>query len=481
MPFTSINIGTCTVLEGRMVAEEILNKLIEGTGSLHRTSIFPCVIFKYKKGINDKPGTPNYDLFRLALKSTAKRLYPNYFNCDWSNQISAVKSDRDMRRKVIRKLPMSAYDRLLDKIKSHKYDDIVKKLKLYVDTNDIVCVDDTEDILEEGSTMGCRTWNGYDINYEDVFVKNLYSFIKTGELANELYLSGAQKDGRGNVAPVTIILPKIAMLAKIESENDKNASAVDIFMDKLSIALEDAKDMLIERNNRIKSQSPKAATFTYENRALVAYDGNPDSVESAILSGTLAIGQIGLAETLQILIGCDQTTDEGMKLAKEIEYVFNDTCSRYKREYSLNFCVYYTPAENLCYTAMSKFKDEFGVIPKVSDKDYFTNSIHVPVWEEVNVFEKIDIESELTGYSNAGCITYVELDDEVDNNIDALEKLVTYAMDKDIPYFAINIPNDTCLDCGYLGNITEDECPQCGSRDIQRLKRVTGLFAKKMP
>lgn len=132
-------------------------------------------------------------------------------------------------------------------------------------------------------------------------------------------------------------------------------------------------------------------------------------------------------------------------------------------------------AENLCYTAMKKFQEQYGKIPNVSDRDYFTNSMHVPVWKEMSPFEKIDIESQLTGYSSAGCITYVELEGAVLNNIDALEQIVNYAMDKDIPYFALNVPNDLCLDCGYTGLIN-DECPQCGGKMIQRLRRVTGYL-----
>lgn len=124
---------------------------------------------------------------------------------------------------------------------------------------------------------------------------------------------------------------------------------------------------------------------------------------------------------------------------------------------------------------MNKFKEKYGEIPKVSDREYFTNSIHVPVWEEISPFDKIDIESELTGYSSAGCITYIELDGSVEKNIKALETLVNYAMDKDIPYFAINIPNDQCLNCGWTGDINT-ACPMCGGEEIQRLRRVTGYL-----
>ena len=131
-------------------------------------------------------------------------------------------------------------------------------------------------------------------------------------------------------------------------------------------------------------------------------------------------------------------------------------------------------AENLCHTALINFRKKYGVIPNVSDKEFFTNSMHVPVWRKMSPFEKIDIESQLTGYSNAGCITYVELPSTTKNNIEALETIVNYAMDHDIPYFAINVPNDTCCDCGYTDEIN-DECPMCGGKNISRLRRVTGL------
>lgn len=132
-------------------------------------------------------------------------------------------------------------------------------------------------------------------------------------------------------------------------------------------------------------------------------------------------------------------------------------------------------AENLCYTAMKKFKEKYGVIPNVSDREYFTNSMHIPVWKKITAYEKIRIESQLTGYSNAGCITYVEFDTAALQNTEALEKIVNYAMDCDIPYFAINVPNDTCLNCGYTG-VFNDKCPMCESENIQQLRRVTGYL-----
>lgn len=306
----------------------------------------------------------------------------------------------------------------------------------------------------------CRTANGYDIN----------GF-------------GQLKDGRGNICPVTIIMPTLAMKARelevdaiMESNNGEPEADIDVvetFINILDDKIHEAKDMLLERFEWICSQSSDSAKFMYENGVMEGYDGK--DIHSALKHGTLAIGQLGLAETLQILIGCDHTEEKGMELAKKIEQLFKDRCVEFKEEYKLNFGVYFTPAENLCFTAMKKFKEEYGEILNVSDKKFFTNSMHVPVWKNMSPFEKIDIESQLTGYSSAGCITYVELQSSVKNNIEALETIVNYAMDKDIPYFAINVPNDMCMSCGYCDDIN-NACPMCGGQEIRRLRRVTGYL-----
>jgi ribonucleoside-triphosphate reductase len=290
---------------------------------------------------------------------------------------------------------------------------------------------------------------------------------------------GQQKDGRGNIAPTTIIMPKLAMMAKGEIGHKD----IDDFMKILDKKIFEAKNSLIDRYQWIASQNPSSATFMYENGTMKGYVPS-EGIRSALKHGTLAIGQLGLAETLQILIGCDHTEERGMELAKRIEQLFKDRCYEFKHElhrdadgyeYYLNFGVYYTPAENLVHTAMMKFQKEYGKIPNISDRTYFTNSIHVPVWKKMSPFEKIDIESELTGYSSAGCITYIESDGAVKDNLDALDAVVQYAMDKDIPYFAINVPNDQCTDCGYTDTI-DDNCPVCGSSNIKRLRRVTGYL-----
>lgn len=292
------------------------------------------------------------------------------------------------------------------------------------------------------STMGCRTANGFDIN----------GF-------------GQLKDGRGNICPVTIILPTIAM----EADRD-----VEKFMKLLTKKIEEAKDMLLERFEWICKQNPKSASFMWENGTMKGYIPE-EGIRSALKHGTLALGQLGLAETLQLLIGKDHTTEEGMELAIRIETLFKEKCTDYKNKYKLNFGVYYTPAENLCHTALKAFRNTYGIIENVSDREYFTNSIHVPVWKDMNPFEKIDIESKLTGFSSAGCITYVELPSTTKHNIEALETIINYAMDKDIPYAAVNIPNDICCECGYTDEFN-DECPMCHSKDIKHLRRVTGYL-----
>lgn len=250
---------------------------------------------------------------------------------------------------------------------------------------------------------------------------------------------------------------------------------VEKFMILLDTKIHEAKDMLIERFEYICSQSPDSAKFMYENRTMLGYH-QKEGIRSALKHGTLAIGQLGLAETLQLLIGKDHTTPEGMELAKRIEQLFKDRCAEFKKELKLNFGVYYTPAESLCYTALKAFRNKYGIIPNVSDRDYFTNSMHIPVWKEISAFDKIDLESQLTGYSSAGCITYVELSSAATGNLEALETLVNYAMEKDIPYFALNLPNDSCLDCGYTGEFNE-KCPECGSTHLRFLRRVTGYLS----
>lgn len=577
LPFTSINYGTCTLPEGRLVIQALLQGSIKGVGKFHKTAIFPCSIFQCMKGVNRKEGDPNYDLYKLALKSTSMRIYPNYVNVDWSVNEGYDKNDprtytstmgchakdtpivmADGTRKMVQDVKVG--DKLMgvngqtrvveslirgnDKlfkvnqsraesyvvneghvlsliyIGRETYKDIEYGMTVNITVHDFMNLNEEmkskfngykEDgtlsnititeyevgdfygfeldgdrlyLMDDGTvTHNCRTYNGKDINADEGQNPQI-------------------KDGRGNLAPVTVIMPTLAMEAKalLEGTEYTKDDIKKTFMKILDKKISESKDMLLERFEWMCKQSPASAKFMWENNTMLGYK-EEEGIRSALKHGTLAIGQLGLAETLQILIGKNHVSEEGMALAKEIEGLFNKRAAEYKNKYKLNFGVYYTPAENLCYTAMKKFKDMYGDVENVTyinlpekdkhgnimydenrkikfkrhDKCYFTNSIHVPVWEEMTPFEKIDIEAQLVNYSNAGCITYVELPSSTKNNIEALETIVNYAMDNDIPYFAINVPIDTCDDCGYCGDIG-DVCPVCGSTHISHLRRVTGYL-----
>lgn len=515
LPFSSINYGTCTELEGRMVTKALLEVSMEGLGSKGVTSIFPCGIFQYKKGINDKPGTPNYDLKRLALKSTSMRIYPNYANCDWSNQVAWVNKDRDMKREYLASLDDDIYAKLLANLKDNI--DVAYTLGLVIN-GDTIEVDQQERPIEFFSTMGCRTANGLNINAIQNFKRNIQCVVDGNYDEIDDVFSGAQKDGRGNICPVTIILPTLAMMTKQkvdkklngdETDEEKYHMYHDEFFKLLTKKLYEAKDTLLERFNHIASQSPAAAKFMYENGTMAGYH-KEEGIISALKGGTLTLGQLGVAEALLILFGFDHTTEKGLEIAEEIETLYDEKSNEFKKEYSLNFANYYTPAENLCYTAMKNFKKRFKGFeqenvtytiepvmveneegrlvqavdengePKFerTEKMFFTNSIHVPVWHDLDAFKKIDIESKLTKYGTGGCITYVELPAKCYHNIDAVEEVVDYAMEHDVPYFAINIPLNRCACCGEpIYDESKGCCPKCGCEKIIRLGRITGYLS----
>ena len=344
----------------------------------------------------------------------------------------------------------------------------------------------------------CRTVNGLDINALDNFKANVQHIINEEFDKIDDVFSGVQKDGRGNICPTTIILPTLAAMTvkkmnkKLENtdltDEAKNELVFQEFMKLLDKKIHEAKDMLLERFNHICSQSPKSAKFMYNNHTMAGYHED-EGIISALKHGTLVIGQLGMSECLYILFGFDHTTKKGMEYVKQIEKMFNVRCGEFKQEYKLNFGVYYTPAESLCGTAMRKFKKDFPEFDlehvtyymkndKRVEKEWFTNSIHVPVEYECDPFEKIDIESQLTGMSNAGCITYVEVGEVPYNNIDAIEKLVDYAMEHDIPYFAINLKIGHCHNCHErIWDLSVDKCPRCGCDKIDQLGRVTGYLS----
>lgn len=330
----------------------------------------------------------------------------------------------------------------------------------------------------------CRTYNGYDVNFDEKYFKQLLNeIISTGKLPKNYLYSAMQKDGRGNITPSTVIMPTYAMKARLMWDKDKSIDIVEEFMKMLDKAIDDTKDFLIERFEHICSQKPSSARFMYENDIMKGYIRN-QGIRSALKHGTLAVGQLGLAETLQILIGKNHLTEEGMALAERIEQLFKAKCDKFKKEYKLNFGVYFTPAENLCYTAMTKFRNKYKDHPYIKKmikegtlREYFTNSIHVPVWEKIDIKTKIDVETRLSKYSSAGCILYIEFDGVSKNNLKAVEEYIDYAKRKDAPYIAINIPADVCLDCGFIGDFSDGEkCAKCGSSNILMPARITGYL-----
>lgn len=400
VPFTSLNYGRNTSTYGQLINKWLLNASLDGIGKHNRTSIFPISIFQYKKGINDKPGTPNYELKRKAIESLSKRIYPNWGNGDWTEN-----------------------------------------------------VDDPDDYTTFFSTMGCRTLLGKDRH--------------TGSYS---------KIGRGNISPITINLAKLGLECGIALGQREEADLTKFFME-LDRILDITEKGLVDRYNYIASQNPKSASFMYQNGTIKDYDKVGTDVREAIKHGTNAVGLIGMAECCKALFG----VHHGENLAayqfalKVIKHMSNFTKEAAERN-NMNFSLYFTPAENCCKTMRNTLYNQYGKVSGVTENKFLTNSIHIPVYHQCDAYSKLLMEAPFTKYGTGGCITYIELDNNAVHNPDALEKLIDYAMAINIPYLAINFPIDTCNDCGYSSQINTDECPVCGSANIERLKRVTGYL-----
>ena len=400
VPFTSINFGRDTSVEGRMVSEWMMMASLDGIGEHHLTSIFPISIFQYKKGCNANPEDPNYDLKQLALKSMSKRIYPNFCNCDWSQAHEDVNN------------PDTYF-----------------------------------------ATMGCRTMLGYD--------RNGLGYIR---------------QGRGNNVPNTIILPKLGIEFGIclgkRSEPDLKG-----FWDAFEETLKLTEQALLERFTIMIEQSPEAAPFMYQNNTVQDARLCKKNVFESLKHNTLAIGYIGIAEMCQALFGKNHVHDKEVHdFAVSVVKRIYDYAIEASERNNLNFSCYATPAESLCRTALIKLREQYGIIENVTSHEYLTNSHHVPVWEKVSIYEKLECEAPFCKYPTGGNITYIELDSTFVKNIEAVEAIIDYAFQKlDIPYLAFNFPIDSCLDCGYQGEFN-DKCPECGSKNIQQLRRVTGYL-----
>ena len=295
------------------------------------------------------------------------------------------------------------------------------------------------------STMGCRTLVGYD--------RHGLGYIR---------------QGRGNNVPNTIILPKLGIEYGI-CLGRRDAADLDGFWNGLENALQLCEKGLLERYELIKKQSPKSAPFMYQNHTMKGSRDCAETVENAVKHNTLGIGLIGVAEMCVALFGKNHAEDEKIHaFALSVVKKIYDYAKEASERNNLNFGCYFTPAEGLCRTALKSLREQYGVIQNVTSHEYLTNSVHVPVWQKISIYDKLRIEAPFTKYATSGCITYIELESTFVQNTKAVEDIIDYAFNElDIPYLAFNFPIDSCLDCGYQGEFN-NECPQCGSKNIQQ-------------
>ncbi|MDD5944915.1 MAG: anaerobic ribonucleoside triphosphate reductase [Clostridia bacterium] len=402
-PFSSINYGLDTSTEGRMVMKNILLVTEAGLGN-GETPIFPIQILRVKEGINYNPGEPNYDIFKLACRVSAKRLFPNF-----------------------------------------SFQDAPFNLKYYNGKPET-----------EISYMGCRTR----------VIGNVYDPDR--EISN----------GRGNLSFTSINLPRIAI------EANKN---IDWFFRELDSKIDLVVDQLLERFE-IQAKK-KVHNYPFLMGEGVWIDSEKldvnDEVREVLKHGTLSVGFIGLAETLKALVGYHHGESEiAQNLGLDIVSHMRRRMDEYSEKYHMNFTLLATPAEGLSGRFVRMDKKKYGIIEGVTDRDYYTNSFHVPVYYPISAFKKIQLEAPYHALTNAGHISYIELDGDPSQNLDAFEKVVRYMKEQGIGYGSINHPVDRDPCCGYNG-IIGDTCPKCGRSEhegphFQRIRRITGYLVGDM-
>ena len=399
VPFSSINYGTDTSPEGRLVMQQLLLATEAGLGR-GETPIFPIQIFRVKEGINYNPGDPNYDIYRLAIRCSAKRLFPNFSFLDAPYNIKYYKPGH----------PES-----------------------------------------EVGYMGCRT----------------------RVMANAHDPEREVAPGRGNLSFTSINLPRIA----IEARGDERW-----FFEELERKLDLVYDQLNERFEIIARK--KVYNFPFLMGQHVWIDSDKlkwdDEVREVLKHGTLTMGFIGLAEALVALRGKHHgESPESQNLGLEIVGFMRSYLDRKAQETGLNYTLIATPAEGLSGRFVRIDRERFGVLPGITDRDYYTNSFHVPVYFPINAFDKISLEAPYHALTNAGHITYVEMDGDPLQNLEAFEKIVRHMKETGVGYGSINHPIDRDPVCGYNG-IIGDSCPQCGRGEeehkFERIRRITGYL-----
>lgn len=401
--FSSINFGTDTSAEGRCIIRELLLSTYEGVGN-HATAIFPISIWKCKRGVSYLPTDPNYDLYQLACKVTAKRFFPNFLNMDATfNQNENWKAD------------------------------------------------DPNRYLHEVATMGCRT---------RVFENRF------GEKTSV---------GRGNLSFTTVNLPGIALACMNLPEEVR----VERFIDYMDYAINIAGKQLHERYEFQCTALAKQFPLLMSGMWIGSENLKPDDeVRSVLKHGTLGIGFIGLAECLIALCGKHHgESDEAQKLGLNIIGHFRNTVAELAEKYDLNYSVLATPAEGLSGRFTKRDRKKYGVIPGVTDKEYYTNSNHVPVYYKCSAEHKAIVEAPYHDLTRGGHIFYVELDGDATHNVEAVSQIVDLMMEHNIGYGSINHNRNRCLDCSYEDASSDlKECPICGSHRIDKLQRITGYL-----
>ena len=399
-PFSSINYGTDTSPEGRIAIKNILLATEAGLGQ-GETAIFPIHIFKVKEGVSFNPEDPNYDMFKLACRVSAKRLFPNFSFIDAPFNLQYYKPGRPET---------------------------------------------------EVSYMGCRTrvlGNNYDKNNEITY-------------------------GRGNLSFTSINLPRIAIKAN---------HSIELFFDDLERKMDLVANQLLDRFKIQSAKRVRNFPFLMGQGVWIGSKdlGIDDEVGEVLKNGTLSIGFIGLAETLVALTGHHHgESPESRNLGLEIVGYMREYCDRKSRETGLNFTLLATPAEGLSGRFVRIDKKKFGIIPGVTDRDYYTNSFHVPVYHSISAYDKLKIEAPYHALTNAGHISYVELDGDTAKNIEAFERIVRFMKEIGIGYGSINHPIDRDPVCGYSG-IINDVCPRCGRRDgegipLSKLRAIKATY-----
>ena len=399
VPFSSINYGLDTSWEGRLAIEQLLLATEAGLGN-GETPIFPIQIFRVKEGVNYNPEDPSYDLFRLAMRVSSKRLFPNFSFVDAPFNLQYYDPDRPETQ--------VAY-------------------------------------------MGCRTR----------VLGNVYD--PSREISN----------GRGNLSFTSINLPRLA----IEAKGD-----VDKFFDLLTDILNKVMKQLLDRYEVQSRRLVRNFPFLMGEGVWIDSDtlGPDDEIGEVLKHGTLSIGFIGLAETLKSLTGKHHgESEEAQELGQFIVSYIRTFCDRKSKELQMNVTCLATPAESLSGRFVRMDKKRYGEIEGVTDRDYYTNSFHVPVYYPISAYDKIRIEAPYHALTNAGHISYVELDGDVSKNLEAFEKIVRYMKECGIGYGSINHPVDRDPVCGYNG-IIGDTCPCCGRTEeegkFERIRRITGYL-----